>query len=59
MPERKYAMTRLGKGDYLLPSNDARWLLRIATYEEDGSAEYGDGKPVVGTFWAVYRRLMP
>jgi hypothetical protein len=56
---RKYAMTKVARGDYLLPSNDARWLLRIASYEEDGSAEWGNGQKVVGTFWAVYRRPMP
>lgn len=57
--ERKYAMTRIKKGDYLLPSNDARTLFRIANYEEDGSAEWGNGRKLIGTYWAVYRRPMP
>ena len=53
---RKYAMTRLGKGDYLLPSNDAKWCLRLLSYEEDGSAVRGvwpDEEPIYGTFWRV------
>jgi hypothetical protein len=30
-------MIRLGKGDYLLPSQDAKTLWRIATYEDGPS----------------------
>lgn len=56
---RKYAMTRLARGDYLLPSNDGRTLWRIYTYEEDGSAENYQGRVVKGTFWACARRPMP
>ena len=33
--ERNYAMTRLGAGDYLLPSNDATILWRVCRYDED------------------------
>jgi hypothetical protein len=51
---RKYAMTRIAKGDYLLPSNDAQTLWRIYTYEEDGSAI-----GLKGTFWATAKRPMP
>lgn len=61
--ERKYALTRIKAGDYLLPSNDGATLFRLATYEEDGSGEFSsDGKTwrvLRGTFWAVYRRPMP
>jgi len=68
--ERKYQMTRLRKGDYLLPSNDAETLWRIATYQEDGTATYQteftpgkgpSGREYVlrGTFWALYKRPMP
>ena len=32
---RRYRMIRLDKGDYLLPSNDAETLWRIAKYDED------------------------
>ena len=38
MTERKYQMTRISAGDYLLPSNDGKTLWRICAYEEDGSA---------------------
>lgn len=35
-------MTRLSRGDYLLPSNDAQTLWRIATYEEiEGEMYWG------------------
>jgi len=59
--ERKYALIRLSKGDYLLPSNDGQTLWRIYTYGEDGSAEWGNGKKIVGTFWgcAKYNRPLP
>lgn len=56
--ERKYALTRLNAGDYLLPSNDGTTLLRVSSYVEDGSGgNYIAGKwtPVVGTFWNCYR----
>jgi hypothetical protein len=48
-------MIRLGAGDYLLPSNDAKTLWRLATYGETGDAERPDGSKVVGTFWGVWR----
>lgn len=54
--ERRYQMTRVGKGDWLLPSNDRQTLWRIHTYDEDGSAEYQDETgwhKIVGTFWAT------
>ena len=68
--ERKYAMTRLGRGDYLLPSNDAQTLWRVYAYEEDGSATYqtefipgkgpsGPERVLRGRFWALARRPMP
>lgn len=46
--QRKYQMTRLRRGDYLLPSNDAQTLWRIHTYYENGSVE-----GLKGTFWAA------
>jgi len=57
--ERKYQITRLNRGDYLLPSNDGRTLWRIYSYEEDGSAETYQGRVIKGTFWANARRPMP
>jgi hypothetical protein len=47
--DRKYQMTRVRRGDYLLPSNDAQTLYRIHAYHEDGSAGF------TGTFWGVMR----
>jgi hypothetical protein len=39
---RQYRMIRLEKGDYLLPSNDAQILWRIAQYhEDDGTKLWG------------------
>ena len=57
--ERKYQLTRITAGDYLLPSNDARTLYRIASYVEDGSLSYtgpgGREQVVRGTYWSVAR----
>jgi|SRR5579872_4380612 len=61
--ERKYVLTRVRKGDYLLPSNDLKTLWRIYSYEEEGSLieelPGGEERPVLGTFWACSRRPMP
>jgi hypothetical protein len=51
--ERLYALTRIDKGDYLLPSNDGKTLWRIYSYPELegragtswGYAKYIDGGP--------------
>lgn len=65
IPGRKYAMTKVARGDYLLPSNDARTLWRLTEYAEDGTAEWqdSDGKwhKVTGVFWqtAKYRDPIP
>lgn len=56
MADRMWQMTRLGKGDYLLPSNDRSTLYRLRSYTEDGSATYGSTKrKVLGTRWQVLR----
>ena len=34
MTTRVYVLTRLGSGDYLLPSNDGRTLWRISRYDD-------------------------
>lgn len=52
--DRRYAMTRLGKGDYLLPSNDGRLLYRIRRQDEP---ESGDPKSRILSVWAVWRWL--
>jgi hypothetical protein len=56
MVQRKYAYIKLDKGDYLLASNDRQTILRFQSYHEDGSAEWGDGTKIVGTYWMVSTR---
>lgn len=57
MIERLFPLIRVRSGDYLLLSNDRQTLWRISRYEEDGSLEDGEGKPVKGTFWEASRWL--
>jgi hypothetical protein len=42
--ERKYALTKIAPGDYLLPSNDGRTIWRIAKGDapDDTAATYWD-----------------
>lgn len=40
--ERKYALTKIKPGDYLLPSNDALAVYRIARYTEGPSSGIED-----------------
>lgn len=55
-PERKYALTKIDAGDYLLPSNDATtiWRLRKA---EDGPTYGLDAEvhPRDFTVWQLWR----
>lgn len=37
MAERRYAMIKLGSGDYLLPDNDAQTMWRIVRYTDGPS----------------------
>jgi hypothetical protein len=56
MDQRKYQMTRIEAGDYLVPSNDSTELWRFTRYEEDGSlADDDGGNKVVGMFWRAGR----
>lgn len=59
MTERKYALTRVKAGDYLLLSNDGKTVWRIATYAEGGSARKLDNNnrevPITGTFWGLWK----
>jgi len=51
--ERKYAMTRIATGDYLLPSNDAQTLYRLRSYVDGPSG--GLDWPRDRTLWCVAR----
>ena len=51
--ERKYALMKIAKGDYLLPSNDGRTIWRLSSYE-DGIAQGLDHD--LGTVWGVWKR---
>lgn len=51
IPTRKYAMTRLGKGQYLLPSNDLTILWRIHSYEDGAFYGIVDCPYEARTFW--------
>lgn len=54
MPERKYAMTKVAAGDWLLPDNDGVTLWRLAVYEDGPShglvVEWPDRD-----FWGVWK----
>jgi hypothetical protein len=52
--ERRFALTRLRAGDYLLPSNDERGLYRVQAYDEDGSLSSYSGGEIRGRFWLIY-----
>ncbi len=52
--ERRYALRRIGAGDYLLPSNDGRTLWRVQRYTDGPSAGLADW-PRDLTFWRVLR----
>ena len=53
--ERKYALTRIKAGDYLLPSNDGNTIWRIAKYVEGPSTGIEDW-PRDRDVWGVWRR---
>lgn len=55
MADRRYSFTRLDTGDYVWPNNTLTAWWRVMSYPEDGTAERGDGTPVIGTFWALFR----
>ena len=69
MEERKYALTRVTSGDYIVPSNDGATLWRISRYTEDGSLSrwetnergeaVGKGKVVLGQFWMISTYIDP
>lgn len=49
--KRKYALRKIAKGDYLLPSNDGRTIWRLSSYEK-GIANGLDHDLVV---WGAYK----
>ena len=51
--ERKYALTKIAPGDWLLPGNDGESMYRLVTYD-DGPSN-GLDIPKDRTFWAVHR----
>lgn len=54
MADRRFALTKIDAGDYLLPDNDETHLWRVVRYE-DGS-HYGLDVPYASrTFWRVLR----
>lgn len=54
--ERRYALTKVAAGDYLLPSSDARTLWRIRRYVDGPSAGITDW-PRDREVWGVWRWL--
>lgn len=54
MSDRKYAMTKIAAGDYLLPSNDGTVLWRIALYE-DGPSHGLDDWPRDIMLWGAWK----
>ncbi len=55
--ERKWALTKIKAGDWLLVGNDGKTLWRIATYEE-GESHGVEGMPDK-TFWGVWKWPRP
>lgn len=53
-PERKYALTKLAAGDYLLPSNDAKTIWRIREYTDLIPAKDGHGDEEID-YWGLWR----
>ena len=52
--ERKYALTKLKPGDYLLPSNDGKTIWRIARYTEGPSTGI-DSWPRDREVWGIWK----
>jgi hypothetical protein len=53
MSERKYALVKVGAGDYILPSDDAATLWRIRIYEDGPS--HGLDWPRDRDLWGIWR----
>lgn len=57
MTERKYVLTKVAAGDYLLPSNDRLRIYRLAVYEDGPSHGLDTDKD--RTYWGVWRWSRP
>lgn len=55
---RKYALTKIGKGDYLCPGNDAQMVYRFSRYEDGPSMGLMDW-PRDREVWRVRRAPLP
>lgn len=55
--ERKWQMTRLAAGDWLLPSNDRSTVFRISTYEDLYASH--DDREEYRTYWGAWRWPRP
>lgn len=53
-PTRKYALTKIEAGDWLLPSNDAKTIWRIREYTDLVAARDGHGDEEVD-YWGLWR----
>lgn len=53
-PERKYSLTKIRSGDWLLPSNDFKTFWRIRQYEDGPSFGLLDWERDE-TFWGIWR----
>jgi hypothetical protein len=52
--ERKYTLTKVAAGDYLLPANDAKTVWRIMVYE-DGPSHGVESMAADRMFWGIWK----
>ncbi|MFZ2049779.1 MAG: hypothetical protein WAU69_02460 [Solirubrobacteraceae bacterium] len=52
--QRKYALTKIGAGDYVFPANDKKTVWRIMVYE-DGSSHGVESMSRDRMFWGVWK----
>jgi hypothetical protein len=55
--QRKYVLTKLGAGDYLMPGNNGQTLWRLRHYDEEFAADnpLGSTEVRVRKVWGVWR----
>jgi hypothetical protein len=54
-PRRKYALTKVAPGDYILPANDGQTIWRIAKYEDGPSHGVVEGMDRDQDFWGIWK----